>query len=159
MPSVKSNEFLSGGSFSRVLSRGGEFAARWLHLSCNEGWGWRVESWFGSPLQGWRSPAPSWDFHFLVEFDLPLSLVGRSKNHSFSDSTSLGGCVHETSSRRTCLIEGIAALQQFPWGMCLSLWNPPAVLLLKKKIKLIFPQLQKACIPSEKLLLGYFWPL
>lgn len=83
-------------------------------LSCSEGWGWRVEKRFGSPLQGWRSPTPSWDFHFLVEFDLPLSLVGRSKNPTFSDSTSLGGCVHETSSHRTCLVGGIVALQQFP---------------------------------------------
>ncbi|KAK4813242.1 hypothetical protein QYF61_019045 [Mycteria americana] len=65
----------------------------------------------GSPLQGRRRPAPSWDFHFLVEFDLPLSLVGRSKNHTFWDSTSLGGCVHETSSHRTCLDALLADLE------------------------------------------------
>lgn len=119
-----------------------------------------MEKWFGSPLQGRRSPTSSRDFHFLVEFDLPLSLERRSKNHSFSASTALGGCVRETSSHRTCLTVGIAAHRQFPGGMCLSLWNPTFFffLLLKKKIRFIFPQLQNACLPSENLLLGYFGP-
>lgn len=66
--------------------------------------------------------------------------------------------MHETSRHRTCLSVGIAVHRQFPGGMCLSLCNPPAVLLLEKKIQFIFPQLRKTCLPSENLLLGYFGP-
>lgn len=139
-------------------SRAGELLWRdgYSCRSCTEGWRWRVEKWFASPLQGRRSPTPSRDFHFLVEFDLLLSLEGRSNNHSFSASTSLGGCVRETSSHRTCLTVGIAVHRQFPGGMCLSLWNPPAVLLLET-IQFIFPQLWITCLPSGNLL-GYFGP-
>lgn len=144
-------------TISTEWSPAGEFLCRdgYSCRSCTEGWRWRVEKWFASPLQGRRSPTPSRDFYFLVEFDLPLSLEGRSKNHSFSAGTSPGGWVCETSSHRTCLTVGIAVHRQFPGGMCLSLWNPPAVLLIEKN-KFIFPQLRNTCLPSENLLLGYF---
>lgn len=80
---------------------------------------------------------------------------GEAKTTPSPGGTSPGGWVCETSSHRTCLTIGIAVHRQFPGGMCLSLWNPPAVLLLEKN-KFIFPQLWNTCLPSENLLLGYF---
>lgn len=115
-----------------------------------------MEKWFSSPLRGRRSPTPSRDFHFLVEFDLPLSLEGSSKNHSFSASPSLG-CVRETSSHRTCLTAGIA-VPCSSREVCAFHSGIHQLFFCLKRRFLIFPQLQNTCLPSEDLLLGYFGP-
>lgn len=136
------------------------FVATWLHLLVLQ-WGLGVEGgkvvWV--PSAGLEEPSTLMGF-----FTSWWSLIclchwwGEAKTTPSRIALLLEVVCTKPSVIGPALVEGIAALQQFPWGMCLSLWNPPAVLLLKKKIKFIFPQMQKACIPSEKLLLGYFGP-
>lgn len=131
---------------------------RWLRPSAPQrgpGLEGGKEIW-GAPRRAGGAGRPPGDFYFLVEFDLPLPLAGSSTNPSFWVAL-LWSCVHQTSRHRTCPRQGVAAPRSLR-GTCLPLWSPPALLLLKKKPKLLFSQLQQACIPTENPILGYFGP-